>query len=275
MRPPALVLHAPPMRRAALLALAFLALTGCATPRVTGWVHEGEHPALPEGPIALARPVLLLEVPGAAPSGPYEDNLFVGHIYHAGGYVLAETAGGSVHRSKNTELTRKSEYEAQARTWLAAAAREAVEASGREVLEGPALEASTLAAPSRVKVRGSHPDDGRDNLNLPRYRLAPAPMPADESAPALVFVPFVTSYYTHNGGWFSGQTYGCGGGARVRLFWVVYDGRTGTPLAHGEVDARSLEPMENQPAPSRVEDFLMETEAEAARRLTDALGEAL
>ncbi len=125
-----------------------------------------------------------------------------------------------------------------------------------------------MPEPVRRRVRGTHPADGTDNVNLPRFSLEPSALvPGSVEGVDQVLVPLVVRYYSHNGGWFLGQEYGCGMGARLRVMWTLYDNASGAPLAWGEVDARELDNRVASPSSAQLEDALLEVEAAVAKEL--------
>lgn len=222
--------------------------------------------------IAVAPSELLSEVPGAAPHDPCTDGLYVGHVHHSGGYVIEAVATGEQVRSKETRLTAQDEYGAQIRGWVDATVIDVLAGHGHSTVLVPALDATRLPAPRRSPIRGSVKEDGQDNVNLPRFRLTPQPVPAAgfEPVPAgidAVLVSWVVLYYSHNAGWFIGQHYGCDAGARFRLLWALYDRHTGQPLTWRDASARTIAPRIFEPSTAHVDDFLMRVERQMQSRL--------
>ncbi|MDP6931903.1 MAG: hypothetical protein QGG40_03265, partial [Myxococcota bacterium] len=134
------------------------------------------------------------------------------------------------------------------------------------------LAPGTVPAPTRSRHRGSHPEDDHDNLSLPRWTFQPGPLEPSslthlDDTVSAVLVPMLLHYYSHNGGWFLGQTMGCAGGARIRVGWAVYDRTTGQPLQWGDVDARELSEAEFSPNSAVLQDFLLAAEQTLQKEL--------
>ena len=228
-----------------------------------------------EGVLAVAPPVILSDVPGAVEEDAFAEQMIVGHVHLSGGYIELETDRGIQYRSKNVELGAEEGMRAQVKRWLGEVIREIV----TERVDGRArflerFDPAALPAPRRRYARGSGPLDMRDNQNLPRYALEAVPLTekARAALPPLdgarwLLVPVVVYYYSHNGGWFIGQTLGTGGGARGRIFWVVYDLESGRPVDSGEVEARRVEKYVFSPNSAQIEDYLISIEEALAREL--------
>jgi hypothetical protein len=125
---------------------------------------------------------------------------------------------------------------------------------------------STVPTPEWRPYRGLHPEDGHDNVNIPRSNLRPTDWP--EAPRGDVLVPYLRAYYTHSGGWFNGQQYGCLGGARVETFLVLYhDGRA---IWWMEGSGRHLG-KEGSPSRAQLDQYLLwaedEVEGEFQRQL--------
>lgn len=209
-------------------------------------------PVAPEAP----GPVEQQLVDDAAPAtvldpvrdGAFLRNDFVGNIRFGGGIVRTGAVALET-RARLIELQPLPTLRQQGVEWLTGVLTERL---------GPATAAAWPTATLRhVSARGSDPDDGRDNLNLPRTTLVPEPVP---DAPAgRVLVPFLRSYYTHNGGWFLGQRWGCLAGARVDVLVVLYDG--GRPVWWTEAAGRSLGGAA-QATPAELDQRLLDAEAQ-------------
>jgi hypothetical protein len=258
-----------PIRSGAVL-LGFGLLVSCGSQHVQ-IRQEGATGRL-EGPLAVAPSVRLNEVPGAVENDPFVDGVHVGHLHMSGGYVILETERGMQHRSKEVTPSAEESYAAEASRWLDRTVAEIVSERGVEGRPISPIPPSALAPPGRRIRRGSEGDDLRDNQNLPRFELDPGPLEVSalEGLPEgtrFVLVPILVHYYSHNGGWFIGQTYGTGGGARIRVLWVVYDAETGQPHSWGEVAARKLDGRRYSPSRAEIEDYLLEVESRATRGL--------
>lgn len=204
------------------------------------------------GSVGLVAPVFLADTSESA----FDDGVFVGNIVMAGGYVVSERGDyGMQTHSKDITLSSQEPYRQMASESLAEMLESGLSASSVAwkpiELEAPELE--------RRKVRGTHPEDGKDNVNLPRFTLSPGALDPVEGVDQ-VLVPYVVRYYSHNSGWFYGQEKGCGSGARLRVMWVLYDARSGAVQAWRDIDVRTLDPYIFSPSSAQVEDALIEVE---------------
>ena len=255
---------------AALLTL--LVLTGACAAKKD--LFERELPDAPKADgktIGLWPSTLLFEQPGAVPEGmdSFTAGLFVGNVNHSGGYIyagvdgageLTEEAGLPV-RSKEFTLNAEAEFEPLARAWLDAEIFAAL-SDETTPLRLPAPSAP-IPAPIRRVRRGTDPNDGTDNINLPRFDLEPVPITDLSLMPTgidWVVAPTVVLYYSHNGGWFIGQRMGTGSGARIRVFWTIYDTKTGGVVSYGDLEARSLSPYVLTPNKGQLEDLIIQSE---------------
>lgn len=204
--------------------------------------HEGVAVA----PVALVRdlpapPLPPLPPPGAVEQGLDDPNLpvptvldperdaaflrndYIGNVRFGGGYIRTGDVALEV-RARLLEFSLQDELALQGAAWLQDAVGDALAEVG---VPARPLAAFPAPPPLRQSVRGAHEDDGRDNLNLPRVSLRPGPLTPDAAAPRWVLVPYLRAYYTHNGGWFLGQRYGCLAGARTEVLIVLYDAHAG------------------------------------------------
>ncbi len=255
------------------LLLLFVLLPACASSHLS--VREDGGRGRLDRRLAVAPAVLLKDVPGAIELDPFTDGLHVGHLHMSGGYVVLETDRGMQHRSKNVEPSAEEDYAAEALRWLDSAVAEVIASRRVEAAALPEIPPSALEAPVRRIRRGSEAGDLRDNQNLPRFDLEPGRLHVSRLPPlpegtSMVLVPIVVHYYSHNGGWFLGQTYGTSGGARARVLWVIYDGETGLATRWGDVSARSLSGTMS-PSRAEIEDCLIEAERRALRGLRRSL----
>lgn len=256
-----------------LLAL-LIASTSCGSKHLT--VRKDGPAGRVEGTLGVAPAILLKEVPGAVENDPFTDSLHVGHLHLSGGYIVVETERGMQHRSKDVEPSAEGSYAEDAAYWLDSAVSEIVASrSGIEARQIAAVPPEALEAPTRRNERGSASDDGTDNISLPRFELYPgeldiAKVPSLPDDVEHILVPIIVHYYSHNGGWFVGQTYGSGGGARVRVLWVAYDAETGRPVRWGEVSAREIT-RRMSPSRAEIEDYLIEIEKRGRRGLRRSL----
>jgi hypothetical protein len=121
--------------------------------------------------------------------------------------------------------------------------------------------------PALRDLRGSYDGVGRDNQPLPRFALEPGGLADPPEGTDVIVVPWVVRWYSHNGGWFLGQTYGTSAGARVRVFLVTHDASTGDALAWSDIDASYLSPTEFSPNTATTEDLLLLAEAALGAKL--------
>ena len=194
-----------------------------------------------------------------------------------GGYEVENTGDAGLQTiAKHYELNSAEEYRATVTEWADSAFGAVLDE--RKIAWQPVD--LSVNVPVKHLSRGSHPLDGTDNINIPRFTLEPSPLPAPvslsgrRSAPQglvdgvdLVLVPLVVAYYSHNAGWFVGQEHGCGAGARFRLLWTAYDAATGVALEWGDVDRRTIEPYTFQPNSSQLEDMLIVVENGVTKEL--------
>ncbi|MFZ5478652.1 MAG: hypothetical protein ACOZNI_17910 [Myxococcota bacterium] len=195
-------------------------------------------------------------------------NDYVGNVRFGGGYLRTGDVALEV-RARLMEFGQEDVYLQQATRWLAESVGDALAARG---VEARPLAAFPVVEPVRAPFRGVHEDDGHDNLNLPRVRVAPAPVePAALDGAAWVLVPFLRAYYTHNGGWFIGQKYGCLGGARVEVMLALYEGESGRPVWWMEATGRHIQPMNGQPTRAELDQYLLWAEDQVEGALARGL----
>ncbi|MCK6508158.1 hypothetical protein L6R53_33150 [Myxococcota bacterium] len=201
-------------------------------------------------------------------------NLYVGKIWHGGGYDMLPEVGNQV-RSLGLTFSHQRAYAEQVLSWVDQALAELLAAADAPLAAVPASVEAALQPPRRTSLRGTQGLDGEDNQNLPGFTLQPQPLdpallPAGITASRLL-VPLVVHYYAHNGGWFVGQAQGCPAGARFRLLWVLHEVATGAVLTWGDLSARYVEPYFYSPNDTQLQDYLLQVEA----RMKEALAETL
>jgi hypothetical protein len=213
-----------------------------------------------EGTEHLGAPTVL--DPAVPEIASFLRNDFVGVVRFGGGLVRMGDSAAEV-RARTIELHLGAELRQQGRDWLSATTNALL---GEAKL--PAAASSTGGPPVlRAAVRGSNELDGRDNLNLPRTQVSPAPLEPASSGPRWLLVPYLRSYYAHNGGWFVGQEWGCSGGARVEVMLVLYDQRSGQPAWWQVATGRHIESMKAQPSRAQLDQFLLDAEDEVEAQL--------
>ena len=178
-------------------------------------------------------------------------NDYTGNVRFGGGLIRTGEVALEV-RARVIEFGQQDTYAAQGERWFAGAVDSALTDIGiplsSRVVEPPAL--------ARVPVRGLHEEDGHDNLNLPRVALEPGPAPAVDGVRWLL-VPYLRAYYTHNAGWFLGQTMGCMSGARVDAFLVLYDVAAARPVWWMEATGRHIQDMKGQASRAELDQYLL------------------
>ncbi len=202
-------------------------------------------------------------------------NEYIGNIRFGGGFIRTGDVALEV-RARTIELGAERAYVEQGTRWLADALPRVL-AAVRVPVNAPV--ARNVPAPDRRRSRGLHPEDGHDNLNLPRTELVPQPLaqPAPQSAGGAagaalasgrwVVVPWLRAYYTHNGGWFLGQTFGCTAGARVEVEVAIYDSVSGQPVWWMAATGRHIQSMTSQPSTAEMDQYLLWAEQQAEEHL--------
>lgn len=273
---------------AKLLPLVFLG-AGCAhlEARV---VHSGDR-VRPDG-ITVSPVVVVADLPGA-PAGavpqlsgieimvgddgqapptvldPVKDAAFlrndlIGNVRFGGGFVRTGAVALET-RARIIEPQPSDALRAQGIAWLTEATTAALHARGVETTDGSA---PTGLALTWRPTRGEDPEDGHDNVNLPRTDLVPVAVdPALMSGTWLV--PYLRSYYTHNGGWFLGQRWGCMAGARVDVELVLYE--DGKPVWWMEAAGRSLDERTAQATTAELDQHLLNAEKQVEEALVKGL----
>jgi hypothetical protein len=96
--------------------------------------------------------------------------------------------------------------------------------------------------------------------------LVPRPWTGDAPGP-FVLVPYLRNYLFHNGGWFLGQEWGCTGGARVEVLFVLYDTRTGAAAWWMDATGRHIQPLQGQPSRAESDQYLRWSELQVEEQL--------
>ena len=161
----------------------------------------------------LPTPTILDPVQDAA----FIRNAYIGNILFGGGLIRSGDVALEV-RSRLIEFNQQAEDATQGTRWLHDTLAGVLDE--KKVDWKPIDAPNPVPVPEWVAFRGLHPEDGHDNVNIPRTNLRPTDWTA--APPGDVLIPYLRAYYTHNGGWFNGQQYGCLGGARVEVFLVLY-----------------------------------------------------
>jgi len=201
--------------------------------------------------LAIAAPLFLGDM-DADDSDPFLRNTYVGNLIFSGGFVTENTADGMFNVSKQIEPSNQQKYRGQVRDWLA------------DTLGKPNTDLNAPPPPPRRRERrGSTSRDGRDNISLPRIDFVPVDGGNFERP---VLVPWVVSYLSHNAGWFFGQEYGTGAGARIRILLVAYD-TDGTVIGWTDVDGSRTSERVFSPTGPQLQDLLIDLEKRVGRKL--------
>jgi hypothetical protein len=194
--------------------------------------------------------------------GAFLRNEYTGVVQFGGGFVREGDVALET-RARYVAFAEQQPYADLARNWLHEAVQDALDA------RGIATEPVTVGQVplTRVPRRGSHPDDGVDNVNLPRLELTPGPIAPRADGPEWIVVPLLRAFLAHNGGWFRGQTHGCMAGARIDALVVLYDARRGTPVWWHEATGRHMDERTAQATRAQLEDYILEAQADVSRTL--------
>lgn len=218
---------------------------------------------LRQGEEYLGEPTVL--DPDNAEQAAFLRNDLVGAVRFGGGLIRTGQTALEV-RARFIEFSAQAELRTQAVAWLDETATTLL----TEAQIAPLPADVTFQPPNveRKPARGLNELDGRDNLNLPRVGVVPLGAAASGEGARWVMVPYLRSYYVHNGGWFLGHEWGCSGGARVEAMLVVYDRRTGLPAWWQVATGRHVEEMKAQPSRAQMDQFLLwaEDDVEASFR---------
>ncbi len=194
--------------------------------------------------------------------GPFLRNDYTGVVQFGGGFVR-EGEVALETRARLLTFSEQDSYATLGRAWLGDTVARVLRAKDLHVVP---LHVSPVPV-TRTPRRGSHPDDGEDNVNLPRVELTPGPIAPSGEGPAWVVVPLLRTYLAHNGGWFLGQEHGCMAGARIEALVVLYDARSGAPVWWATATGRHLDERTAQATRAQLEDYLLAAEGQVAREL--------
>lgn len=252
------------MRPAALLLLALAA--GCGPKEgFRGLDYKGRPPR-----VGLAPAVLLQDVPGAYDEDLFLSGLYVGNIVFSGGFEVIQADGGMQNRSVGIQLEMQDIYRRQVGKMVTGWFADALTHDKVDWIPVDPVPTDVLTPPERTEHRGEYKALGHDNQNLPVFDLVPAPLsaaPPNPTGVGAILVPYLVCYYSHNGGWFQGQTWGTDAGARARVMWALYDAETGAPLAWGDHQATTSTHGLSSPNSSQVQEFLLDVETQLAESI--------
>lgn len=195
----------------------------------------------------------------------FSNNEWVGGVRFGGGLIRSGEISLEV-RARVVELGAHDEMLPQATAWLASATESLLERARVPARAIAGAAAQAAPSPERRPSRGTHPEDGHDNVNAPRTNLVARPW-TGEAPGRFVLVPYLRNYLFHNGGWFLGQEWGCTGGARVEVLLVLYDTRTGAPAWWMEATGRHIQPLKGQPSRAESDQFLRWSEIQVEEQL--------
>ncbi len=193
-------------------------------------------------------------------------NEFFGNVRFGGGFVRTGDVALEV-RGRLIELGLDGSYAENGTSWLRDALPRVLD---RHDVPIGAPAPTVAPIPERRRFRGLHPEDGHDNVNLPRTDLVPTPLDvgaASDGGARWIVVPYLRSYYTHNGGWFLGQTFGCTAGARVEALVVLYDAVSGRPVWSMPLVGRHIQAQKGQATTAEMDQYLLWAEASAEEQL--------
>lgn len=167
----------------------------------------------------------------------FEANLFAGEIYFSGS--MATRDNGIVH-SRIRRFSNRSEYTDRILTEFK---RTITESTARFPVQKTAARHDGLPIKLEKTIsRDANDADGTDNVNLPRIQYSLGWQNARRATDhdGYYIVPMVQYYYGHTGGWFNGQIFGCGAGARLSLAVYVFDATDGKKIFHYSADRRQI-----------------------------------
>jgi hypothetical protein len=248
-------------------------LTGCSTGALNQHFIQSTAPATVPVTVALAPAVVLAEMAEMPDGDEVRTGLYVGNLVFGGGFITDELEMGLQNVSKTVDRKAEQEFAKIAVKETDEAVRAALD---KRKVDWQPWKAEALPSLVWSNRRGTHPEDGRDNVPLPRLELQAPVVDADmratwPSGVDAVVVPYVVHYYSHNAGWFLGQTYGTGGGARFRVFVATWDAKTGRPIGATDVTARLLHERTFQPNSGQLEDFLIAVEGHMDKQMSRRL----
>jgi len=228
------------------LPLLLLVLAGCS-------IHKNQlivsrSPQRPATQVAVAAPILLIDHEQV---DPFRTSTVVGNLNFTGGYVTDTSEKGMYNVSKEVRHTSVDEHRAMVLSWLG------------ETLPTTTKVTRLPPPPVRAVQRGTSRVDGKDNQSLPRNRYTPQPGGKFAGPTA---IPWVIAYYSHNGGWFYGQQWGTGAGARVRVLIAAY-GADGSVLGWTDIDASRIANRVFSPTGQQLDDMLIKLERRVGRKL--------
>jgi len=232
--------------------------------------------------ILLMQPVNLNEVTGVKePEEIFNKNLYIGAIEFSG-CIITNTNLNNIRQSESRKYLSQNDFSTQASRSLSTAITNSLSKkkySFREVStqKEPRVILQNLIEYDVVADREKLPEDGQDNINLPR--LVYNPKALDEQARKIlleyncdyVMIPVIEYYYGHNGGWFNDQEWGCSAGVRMAFQILVYDLHTGRMIMFFRNMEKNIIPCVYRISVPEINRELLPLEKE----MTDKIGDAI
>jgi hypothetical protein len=203
-----------------LTILAVVFVTSCASAPAA--LKKGSIPVNIKN-ILIAEPVLMSSILGINDKESiFAMNLYCGGIQFSGGYI-EKPDNGMLRQSANRSYSGVDDFSKMAKKFLSETVTTALNENGYS----PIVLKNDIS--SFIKVRRDpdlmkNEDDEKDNICLPRYQssgvdIGPILIPENmKSISQYLIIPVIENYYGHSGGFFNGQSYGCGAGARITVF---------------------------------------------------------
>lgn len=167
----------------------------------------------------------------------FNNNIYIGSIRFSG-CIITNPSLKNMRQSEKRVFSMKDEFLQTMKQSVSSALLDELNRKNYDVREY----AKTADAPFQIKDiiryesiqdRNKYPEDGDDNINLPRIIYKPVSLNdqvrntfLNENCDYLM-VPVIEYYYGHNGGWFNDQLWGCPSGLRIACQILVYDVHTG------------------------------------------------
>lgn len=214
-----------------ILVIIFALLCAVSCSSVNNSVKTGSLPADMQT-VSVADPVFMFSVLSLKEKNEiFSKNLLCGAIQFSGGFV-EKPENGMLRQSLKRDFSGEEDFTREAKKFLSEAVVTALRKKGFSVIP-VAGDMSSIIKVERDMDLSISEDDGRDNISLPRYisrgidiKKESIPEKISSSSRYLI-IPVIENYYGHSGGFFNGQAYGCGAGARITVFILCIDTSTG------------------------------------------------
>ena len=192
----------------------------------TGGMPAGQKTA------AVAEPIFMSSVLGVQDKEDiFSKNLYCGSVQFSGGYI-EKPENGMLRQSQKRDFSGEENFNKEAKRFLSQAVVSALKEKGFSAISVSG-DMSNIVKIERDLDLSKNEDDGKDNICLPRYSSRGLDIPMESipekirSTSRYLIIPIIENYYGHSGGFFNGQAYGCGAGARITIFIVCIDTTTG------------------------------------------------